>query len=188
MDPAEVEFLAENQMVSIVPNFNFERIYLISGDVGPFRAGLPVQVPIWMATNLRQRQKCRIIAPDWMNTEKLEQVKEEESQSRFFTKMPSEHYMVEGHLLLGAASEDIPHADEIRTILKDIWDMRMSKLRSSVDAFIKIGGTHAKLDHLTAMEINSIRPLLPHALDELYKLQKITNISSQQSLTQESSQ
>ncbi|PNF43610.1 DNA replication complex GINS protein PSF2 [Cryptotermes secundus] len=178
MDPAEVEFLAENQMVSIVPNFNFERIYLISGDVGPFRAGLPVQVPIWMATNLRQRQKCRIIAPDWMNTEKLEQVKEEESQSRFFTKMPSEHYMVEGHLLLGAASEDIPHADEIRTILKDIWDMRMSKLRSSVDAFIKIGGTHAKLDHLTAMEINSIRPLLPHALDELYKLQKIVRIIS----------
>lgn len=82
MDPAEVEFLAENQMVSIVPNFNFERIYLISGDIGPFRAGLPVQVPIWMATNLRQRQKCRIIAPDWMDTEKLEQVKEEESQSR----------------------------------------------------------------------------------------------------------
>jgi hypothetical protein len=37
---------------------------------------------------------------------------------RFFTKMPSEHYMVEGHLLLGAASEDIPRADEIRTILK----------------------------------------------------------------------
>ena len=82
MDPAEVEFIAENKNVSIVPNFNFDRIYLISGDVGPFRAGLPVQVPIWMATNLRQRQKCRIIAPDWMETEKLEQVKEEESQSR----------------------------------------------------------------------------------------------------------
>jgi hypothetical protein len=32
--------------------------------------------------------------------------------------MPSEHYMVEGHLLLGVAAEDILHADEIRTILK----------------------------------------------------------------------
>jgi hypothetical protein len=32
--------------------------------------------------------------------------------------MPSEHYMVEGHMLLGVAAEDIPHADEIRTILK----------------------------------------------------------------------
>lgn len=37
---------------------------------------------------------------------------------RYFTKMPSEHYMVEGHMLLGVAAEDIPHADEIRTILK----------------------------------------------------------------------
>jgi GINS complex subunit 2 len=52
----------------------------------------------------------------------------------------------------------------------------MSKLRSSVDAFIKTGGSYAKLDHLTAMEINSIRPLLPHALDELYKLQKVVRI------------
>jgi hypothetical protein len=47
-----------------------------------------------------------------------------------------------------------------------------------VDAFIKTGGSHAKLDHLTAMEINSIRPLLPHALDELYKLQKVVRIFS----------
>jgi len=54
--------------------------------------------------------------------------------------------------------------------------MRMSKLRSSVDAFIKTGGSYAKLDHLTAMEINSIRPLLPHALDELSKLQKVVRI------------
>lgn len=82
MDPAEVEFLAEKQLVSIVPNFNFDRIYLISGEIGPFRAGLPVNVPIWMALNLKQRQKCRIIPPDWMNVEKLQEVKEEESQSR----------------------------------------------------------------------------------------------------------
>jgi len=61
-------------------------------------------------------------------------------------------------------------------IFQDIWDMRMSKLRSSVDAFIKTGGSYAKLDHLTAMEINSIRPLLPHALDELSKLQKVVRI------------
>jgi GINS complex subunit 2 len=45
-----------------------------------------------------------------------------------------------------------------------------------VDAFIKTGGSYAKLDHLTAMEINSIRPLLPHALDELSKLQKVVRI------------
>nr|CAD7576401.1 unnamed protein product [Timema californicum] len=115
---AEVEFLAEKEMVCIIPNFNFDRIFLISGEIGPFRAGLPVKVPIWMAINLRQRQKCRIIPPDWMDVDKLLEVKEIESQSRFFTKMPSEHYMVEARLLLGAAAEDVPRTDEIRTVLK----------------------------------------------------------------------
>ncbi|CAG2054563.1 unnamed protein product [Timema podura] len=234
MDPAEVEFLAEKEMVSIIPNFNFDRIFLISGEIGPFRAGLPVKVPIWMAINLRQRQKCRIIPPDWMDVDKLLEVKEIESQSRFFTKMPSEHYMVEARLLLGAAAEDITRTDEIRTVLKvskpfgyahtcglgavsrtqcqgwsylrdysfvenekyfvsymklpllcivatragklDIWDMRMSKLRTSVDAFIRSGSTHARLDHLTQMELCSVRPLLPDALDQLHRLQKIKKL------------
>jgi hypothetical protein len=45
-----------------------------------------------------------------------------------------------------------------------------------VDAFIKTGGSYAKLDHLTAMEICSISPLLQHALDELSKLQKVVRI------------
>ena len=31
----------------------------------------------------------------------------------------------------------------------------MSKLRTSIDAFLKSEGLHAKLDHLTAMECSS---------------------------------
>lgn len=87
--------------------------------------------------------------------------------------MPSEHYMIEAKLLLECASDDIPRADEIRTIVKDIWDIRMSKIRSSVDILIKGAGFYAAVDHLTAMEINSIRPILPHALDQLYRMKKV---------------
>ncbi|GLH10456.1 hypothetical protein R5R35_005848 [Gryllus longicercus] len=171
MNSAETEFIAEKELVSIVPNFNYEVIYLISGDIGPFRAGLPVKVPIWLAMSLKRRQKCRIVPPRWMNVEDLEEVKKQELNERFFTKMPSEHYMVEAHLLLSVAADDIPRCEQIRTILKDIWDIRMSKLRSSVDQIIKTNAIHARLDHLTLMEINSIRPLLPHALDQLFRLQ-----------------
>lgn len=89
--------------------------------------------------------------------------------------MPSEHYMVEAKLLLGCASEDIPQADEIRTIVKDIWDIRMSKLRTSVDTLIKLGGTHAALDNLTLMEINGIRELLPQSLNEFCKIKKVNS-------------
>lgn len=171
MDPSEIEFIAERQTVSITPKFTSNNIlHLISGDIGPFRAGLPIVVPIWIAVNLRQRQKCRIIAPDWMCVETLLEKKEEEKNSRYFTKMPSEHYMEVAQMLLAVAGTDIDRADEIRTAVKDIWDIRISKLRSSVDTFIKSSGRHAQLNHLTQFEINSTRPFLLDALNVLHNL------------------
>ncbi len=59
MDPSEIEFLAESLPVSIVPNFNEGAMYLLGGEAGPFRAGMPVKVPLWLAINLRGRSKCR---------------------------------------------------------------------------------------------------------------------------------
>lgn len=83
MDPSKIEFLGEKQLVSIVPNFNLDIIYLISGSVGPFRAGLPVKVPIWLAVCLKQKQKCRIISQEWMNIESLNERKEIEKMSKY---------------------------------------------------------------------------------------------------------
>lgn len=94
----------------------------------------------------------------------------------FFTKMPSEHYMIEAKLILGTAPEDVPRSDEIRTIIKDIYDIRASKLRTSMDDFIKGEGTYAKLDYLTTLEIHSVRPLLPHSLDFIARLQKVSKL------------
>ena len=79
MDPAEIEFLAEKEMIDIVPNFSHSAMHLIQGDVGPFRPGLPVSVPLWLALNLRQRQRCRLIKPDWLCVERLEEVSQKEN-------------------------------------------------------------------------------------------------------------
>ena len=43
--------------------------------------------------------------------------------------MPHEHMFVVAQLILDVATPDINKADEIRTTLKDIWDIRQSKLR-----------------------------------------------------------
>ncbi|XP_063822311.1 probable DNA replication complex GINS protein PSF2 [Ostrinia nubilalis] len=170
MDPYEIEFLGENRIVSVIPNFSYDKIYLICGEFGPFRAGLPLNVPLWLGIMLKQKQKCRIVPPEWMELDALENIKEEEKRSRFFTKMPNEHYMVEAKLILGVAAEDIPNSSEIKTVIKDIWDIRMSKLRTSMDALMKSGGSYGRLDHLTLMEINSVKPLLPSAMDDLYRI------------------
>ncbi|XP_012275329.1 probable DNA replication complex GINS protein PSF2 isoform X2 [Orussus abietinus] len=137
--------------------------------------------------SLKQQQKCRIICHDWMEPNNLENLKEMEKASKVFTKMPSNHYMEEAQLLLNAAPDDIPEIDDIRTMIKDIWDIRTSKLRTSIDAFLKSDGTHAQLDHLTLMEINSVRSLLPHALDQMLRIQLRDNQGSS-SQNSESSQ
>lgn len=82
MDPYEIEFIGENRVVSIIPNFTYDKIYLICGEFGPFRAGLPMNVPLWLGVMLKQKQKCRMVPPDWMDIEVLENIKEEEKRSR----------------------------------------------------------------------------------------------------------
>ncbi|XP_064460025.1 DNA replication complex GINS protein PSF2-like [Ornithodoros turicata] len=172
MDCAQIEFIAEQTTVSIIPNFRHDRLYLISGDVGPFEPNMPVEVPLWIAVHLKQRQKCHIIPPPWMNSSSLEEKKREEVESPFFTKMPSDHYREVTQILLDVAADDIPEADSVQTHVKDIWDIRLSKLRTSIDAFMKNDELYAKIDHLTVMEINTIRGFLTTALGHLAELRE----------------
>jgi len=172
MTPSETEFLSEKETVSIVPNFTLGKLYLISGDVGPFTPSIPVTVPLWLAISLKQWHKCRIVPPPWFDVETCENIKQEELGSEFFTAMPSGHYMEVAQLLYTHALSDIPHADEIRTLIKDIWDIRAAKLRNSIDMFMRSDETYARLNHLTVMEINTVRGILTKSLDRLHQLQK----------------
>jgi hypothetical protein len=48
MDIDEVQYLSENEFISVVPNFKHPEIHLIRGSVGPFLPLVPLQVPMWM--------------------------------------------------------------------------------------------------------------------------------------------
>ncbi|XP_018328230.1 DNA replication complex GINS protein PSF2 [Agrilus planipennis] len=172
MNPDDIEFIAENELVQVISNFNSPVIALIKGNVGPFRAGLTTHVPLWLAVNLRQRRQCKIVPPSWMNVDDLEECKTREKNLRIFTKMPSDHYIEVAKLLLDCSSDDIPQADEIRTIIKDIWDIRMAKIRNSVNSLIKNSSSFAALDNLTMFEINSMMPLVPACLSQIMRLKK----------------
>lgn len=39
-------------------------------------------------------------------------------------------------LSLCSASDDIQRADEVRALVKDIWDLRLAKLRKSIDLMV----------------------------------------------------
>ncbi|KAB0392218.1 hypothetical protein E2I00_019400 [Balaenoptera physalus] len=76
--------------------------------------------------------------------------------------MPSLYYMELTKLLLNHASDNIPKADEIRTLIKDVWDTRTAKLRVSADSFVRQQEAHAK--------INTSGAFLTQALNHMYKL------------------
>lgn len=82
MEPCELEFIGEKTIIGVIPNFTMDPIHLISGSIGPFKAGLPVHVPLWLAIHMKKQQKCRIVPPDWMDVDFLEEVREEEKRSK----------------------------------------------------------------------------------------------------------
>lgn len=49
---------------------------------------------------------------------------------------------------LPSASDNIPKADEIRTLVKDTWDTRIAKLRLSADSFVSQQEAHARVRKL----------------------------------------
>ena len=101
MDFAEIEFLSESsEKVGIIPNFTEEVVHLITGDAGPFQAGLPVTVPLWVALHLKTMNRCRIMAPEWLSEEFLTNKIQEETDQSLLTPMPSEYYFEVAKLLL----------------------------------------------------------------------------------------
>jgi hypothetical protein len=45
----------------VLPNFSSDPLPLFTGFVGPFEAGIPIQVPLWLGVYLKRRHKCKII-------------------------------------------------------------------------------------------------------------------------------
>ena len=85
----ELEYLAENEEVEIVPRFQFDSIKLLqrnprsaNGHFGPFLPLRPVIVPLWLALQLKQQRLCSISPPSWMSMAKLQETLDEERKSR----------------------------------------------------------------------------------------------------------
>ncbi|GAB5369266.1 hypothetical protein AAMO2058_001390500 [Amorphochlora amoebiformis] len=90
-----IEFLAQDELITILPKFKMPEINLIAGSIGPFEPQHPVDVPLWLAIQLRKEGKCSIITPDWLDNEYLA-IKEtsERSDEKNFTDMPYHHHEI----------------------------------------------------------------------------------------------
>ena len=64
-------FQKQTYLVSILPLFQADTLFFISGEFGPFLPNKPVIVPLWLALYLRVRNKCRISPPDFLDSENI---------------------------------------------------------------------------------------------------------------------
>ncbi|KAJ2734616.1 DNA replication protein psf2 [Coemansia sp. BCRC 34962] len=163
----ELEYLAQNESIMIVPLHRMERIELVRRTVGPFRPPQKTSVPLWLAIMLKRTNRCRIVAPKWLKYEHLRDLnKSEEQPDAMFTKLPT-HYLEIAHTLLMFAEDDLVESQGIRRLLQDLREVRQSK---TMEGLRMLNSLQLQMDNLSMAEINEIRPLFRHSFDMLRQL------------------
>ncbi|KIL70253.1 hypothetical protein M378DRAFT_96699 [Amanita muscaria Koide BX008] len=170
--PPELELIACQQLIDIIPLITMERTAFISGAYGPLRPPNRAKVPIWMAVNLKTKKKCHIVPPEWLTYDYLKERLEEETSKDGFSKLPF-RYIEISKVLLDVASDDLENTDKLRSLLKDLREARQAKCRAGLS---QIDYSELSLPNLCAMEINEIRPFFVESMSVLTQLTPPQNI------------
>jgi GINS complex protein len=175
-------FCAENEMVTIIPSFNYDStVPLISSpeqsDIGPFEAGLPTVVPLWIAKTLYQRKLAQIELPEWLASEhKLVEILQEERESVLLTnQLPFYYYEI-------ARSLNFCVPKQTQVVLQDVVALRSDKLRQHFHELSRTDLQEQPLDDddddkphelpmisvtgIASHEINKVGPFLQRAFSD----------------------
>ncbi|ORY98883.1 DNA replication complex GINS protein PSF2 [Syncephalastrum racemosum] len=164
--PQEIEFIVGNASIQVIPTRRMPTLTLIQETFGPFRPPFRTDVPLWLALSLKKNNRCTIVPPEWLNVENLKKVLETEEESDEFAEVPF-YYMEMAHILLRFAVDDIPDAEEIRRLLKDLRETRQSKARAGLRV---LDDAWLGMNNLSLMEVNEIRPFYARAFKEMQRL------------------
>lgn len=179
----ENEFLAEEEMINITPEFDHAEFYFIRGKYGPFTSNFDVDVPLWLAITLRKQGKCRIAIPEWMSIENLEKKIADERKESSLQSLPF-HYIEIAHLLLNNAREDIQSPDRVAVLIQDLENIRMDRIRlgvMNVAASVSKGDTvlSGRLVNVAAMEVFSIKRFFLNSMNSFYWLNPPENAAQE---------
>ena len=172
-----MEFLAEDELVDIVPSGTKEEIPFVERQFGRFRAAKESQVPLWLAIQLYKSKKWQIKPPAWLEVEWLSnKFNEENANEEDLTEMPP-RYIEISKILLHNAREVLQNADAVWTKLQDIQDIRQCKIVKQLKALrVERNEATVRFRHISKMELHGIRPFL---LSVLNSFQKITDVKAQ---------
>ncbi|EGG17643.1 Fructose-6-phosphate-2-kinase/fructose-2 [Cavenderia fasciculata] len=155
----QIEFFAEDDIITIIPNFRMEKIVFLSGTYGPFEPALPTDVPLWLAINLKKKKKCKIQYPYWLSIgmfemnryicyiesedilnslfclfkDNLQEKYNNENKSEIKFQEMHPHYIEISNLVLSTAPDDcVENVNAIRGLIEDISNRRQSKFSETM--------------------------------------------------------
>ncbi|KAI8968947.1 DNA replication complex GINS protein PSF2 [Mycotypha africana] len=175
--PSEMEFIAGNEMIKIIPKEKMNKLQFIQGIFGPFQPPIEAEVPVWLAILMKKNNKCSIVCPEWLDVGKvkdqchrsmkyLKQRHAEEEKEDEFSKVPF-HYLELSQMLLETAPDDIPDAEQVRQALKDLRETRQVKAKLGLNI---LDDRWLHIPNMSLMEINEIKPFYSRAFEELRRI------------------
>ncbi|PSS25490.1 hypothetical protein M430DRAFT_95810 [Amorphotheca resinae ATCC 22711] len=203
LTPAEVAFLCEMEMVTVVPRQRLESLALIGGPTQPLRPPHRAPLPLWLALLLKRQRRANILPPPWLLPSSLERILKQETEidPQGFSSPPPHpypiravpshtdtisppflpsstadappdylpyHWLELGEILLEACSDDLQEPGRVRTLLRDLREVRMAKMRGSTKDLQ--GGGVSSLNGVGAMEVSEGRAFIVGVMDGLRKL------------------
>ncbi|KAK5581901.1 hypothetical protein RB653_003481 [Dictyostelium firmibasis] len=192
LSPSQIEFIAEDTTITVIPNFKMESLIFLSGEYGPFVPSFPIDIPLWLAISLKKKKKCTITPPDWMTYNKLQSRYQEENKiNDGFVELP-ENFIEISILLLTNCPDDIKDINNIQRLIENILYRRESKLKQSFSNHLKSLAddeslTTMEFKNFSMMEINKVRPPFVSGANKLYKIQNSDSGNNNNSQSQSAS-
>ncbi|KAI9877285.1 MAG: DNA replication protein psf2 [Pleopsidium flavum] len=195
--PAEIAFLCELEMVTVIPRQRLERLELLGGPTPALQPPHRTPLPLWLALLLKRQRRANILPPPWLHPSSLDTILKAESASKSFSDPPPlppsaagfnttsppfllsstanaphdalpYHWLEMGEILLDAAPDDLVDPDAVRRLMRDLREVRMAKMRAGVGELE--GGGGVSLTGVGGMEVGEGRAFISGVIDGLRKI------------------
>ncbi|CCF39833.1 hypothetical protein CH063_10561 [Colletotrichum higginsianum] len=210
--PAEVAFLCEMELVTIVPRQRLESIDLLGGATPALRPPARAELPLWLALLLKKQRRANIVPPRWLHPSSLAEIVHHETKRNpdAFSPPPPPptradamgnarrwgasrdeilsppflpsctadappnalpyHWFELAEVLLAHASDDIPSSSEVRSLLRDLQEVRSAKMRQSTQDLAEGVDGVMSLRGVGAMELAESRGFFLGVLEGVRKI------------------
>jgi len=169
--PLENEFLAENELIEVIPNFSCPKREFIQGSYGPFHPNRVIEVPLWLAATLKKSKKCRIKLPKWMGEAELKGILErEKADEGFYGGLP--FYYREISKVLFDIDKESNHK-QVRVLIQDIEDVRESKTKKGLKQ-LESSTYIVRLNNISSNQLNkNVRINVCSLLNYFYDITRV---------------